>query len=137
MVNKEILRKRLGKIEEYLGILDRLKRFTREEFLGDPERYGSAERFLHLSIEVINDLGNHVIADLNLGDVNWQSDIPRILFERGYVSEELRDNWIRMVGFRNVLVHEYLSIDHELVYDVLSNNLGDFRKLMAALARWI
>jgi len=137
MVNKEILHKRLGKIEEYLGILDRLRRFSRDEFLEEPERYGSAERFLHLSIEAINDLGNHIIADLNLGDVNWQSDIPNILFEKGHLSKELRDKWIKMIGFRNVLVHEYLSIDRELVYDTLHNNLRDFRELMAALAGWI
>lgn len=137
MVNSEIFRKRLGKIEEYLTILDRLRKYTIDEFVGDPERYGSAERFLHLSIEAINDLGNHMIADLNLGEVNWQSDIPKILFERGYLSSELQDKWIKMIGFRNVLVHEYLNIDHELVYNVLQNNLGDFRDLMAALATCI
>ena len=137
MVNSEIFRKRLGKIEEYLSILDRLRKYTIDEFVGDPERYGSAERFLHLSIEAINDLGNHMIADLNLGEVNWQSDIPKILFERGYLSSELQDKWIKMIGFRNVLVHEYLNIDHELVYNVLQNNLGDFRDLMAALATYI
>ena len=137
MVNAEIFRKRLGKIEEYLSILDRLSKYTIDEFVGEPERYGSAERFLHLSIEAINDLGNHVIADLDLGEVNWQSDIPRVLFERGYLSRELQDKWIKMIGFRNVLVHEYLIIDHKLVYDVLHNNLGDFRELIVALARWI
>ncbi len=137
MVNSEIFRKKLGKIEEYLSILDRMRKYTIDEFVGDPERYGSAERFLHLSIDAINDLGNHMIADLNLGEVNWQSDIPKILFERGYLSSELQDKWIKMIGFRNVLVHEYLNIDHELVYNVLQNNLGDFRDLMAALARWI
>lgn len=137
MVNAEIFRKRLGKIEEYLIILDRLSKYTIDEFVGEPERYGSAERFLHLSIEAINDLGNHVIADLDMGEVNWQSDIPRVLFERGYISRELQDKWIKMIGFRNVLVHEYLNIDHKLVYDVLHNNLGDFRELIVVLARWI
>jgi uncharacterized protein YutE (UPF0331/DUF86 family) len=92
-----------------LSILDRLRKYTIDEFVGDPERYGSAERFLHLSIEAINDLGNHMIADLNLGEVNWQSDIPRILFEREYLSRELQDKWIKMIGFKNVLVHKYLN----------------------------
>jgi uncharacterized protein YutE (UPF0331/DUF86 family) len=47
------------------------------------ERYGSAERFLHLSIEAILDMGNHVIADLDLGIVNWYSDIPALLEKNG------------------------------------------------------
>ncbi len=92
-----------------LSILDQLRKYTTDEFVGDPERYGSAERFLHLSIEAINDLGNHMIADLNLDEVSWQSNIPRILFEREYLSRELQDKWIKMFGFRNVLVHKYLN----------------------------
>ena len=32
-----------------------------------------------------------------------------------------------MAGFRNILVHQYLEIDHRLVYDALQNRLDDFR----------
>lgn len=48
MVRPEILRKRLNKLDEYLAILRKLRRYERDEFLSNAERYGSAERFLHL-----------------------------------------------------------------------------------------
>ncbi len=51
MVKAEVLRKRLNKLDEYLLILGRLRRYTFEEFTADPERYGSAERFLQLAID--------------------------------------------------------------------------------------
>lgn len=137
MVNVEILRKRLTKLEEYLRILSRLSRYSYTEFIEEPERYGSSERFLQLSIEAINDLGNHIVADLELGEVGWQSDIPRLLAESGYISEDLEKRWIRMIGFRNILVHEYLNIDRKLVYDVMKNSLGDFRGLIEVFTRWI
>ncbi len=137
MVNVEILRKRLTKLEEYLRILSRLGRYSYTEFIEEPERYGSAERFLQLSIEAINDLGNHIVADLELGEVSWQSDIPRLLAECGHISQDLEKRWIRMIGFRNILVHEYLNIDRKLVYDVMKNSLGDFRELVEVFARWI
>lgn len=89
MVNIEILRKRINKLEEYLRILSRICRYSYEEFVEEPERCGSAERFLQLAIEAINDLGNHAVADLELGEVSWQSDVPRLLAEHGYLSEEL------------------------------------------------
>jgi len=47
MVRHEILRKRMNKLDEYLAILRQLQRYARDEFLSDPEHYGSAERFLH------------------------------------------------------------------------------------------
>ena len=45
MVRVEVLRKRLNKLDEYLRILTRLQRYSFEEFMADPERYGSVERF--------------------------------------------------------------------------------------------
>jgi len=104
VVRVEVLRKWLNKLDEYLTILNRLRRYSFEEFTADPERYGSAERFLQLVIEALIDLGNHVIADLRLGAVEWYSDIPRLLYEAGYVDAEMRETWTRMIGFRNVLV---------------------------------
>ena len=55
MVRPEVVRKRLNKIDECLAVLQRLQRYGRDEFLSDPERYGSAERFLHLAIEALLD----------------------------------------------------------------------------------
>ncbi len=69
MVDRELLKRRLDRLEEYLSILERLRSYSYEEFISNPERYGSAERFLQLSIELLNDLGNHVIADERLGAV--------------------------------------------------------------------
>ena len=45
MVRAEVIRKRLGKLDEYPAILRELRRYTFEEFVADPEHYGSAERF--------------------------------------------------------------------------------------------
>jgi uncharacterized protein YutE (UPF0331/DUF86 family) len=61
MANKEVIRKRLNRLEEYLNILYGLQEYSFDEFIENPERYGSAERFLHLAIEGINDIGNHIV----------------------------------------------------------------------------
>ena len=78
MVRPEIIRKRLNKLGEYLAILEKARRYSWEEFVGDPERYGSVERFLHRSLETLQDMGNHIIADLELGVVDRSRDIPEI-----------------------------------------------------------
>lgn len=137
MVNVELLRKRLGRLEEYLGILGHISRYSFDEFMAEPERYGAAERFLQLSIESVNDIGNHVVSDLKLGEVNWQSDIPQLLAKHGYLTDEMEQMWVRMIGFRNILVHEYMDVDRRLVYEVLQNNLGDFRELITVLSSWL
>jgi uncharacterized protein YutE (UPF0331/DUF86 family) len=60
-----------------------------EEFLENPERYGSAERFLQLAIEAVTDMGTHRVADLELGVVKCYLDIPSLLVAAGYLSSEL------------------------------------------------
>ncbi len=132
MVRREVLLRRLQKLDEYLQILRQLQHYSRDEFLASPERYGSAERFLQLAIETLTDIGNHVIADLNLGVVDWYSDVPRLLHEAGYIDENLRATWTRMIGFRNILVHDYLNVDRGIVYQVLHENLEDFEALKQA-----
>ncbi len=137
MVRTEVIRKRLQKLDEYLEILRGLRSYSLEEFLGDPEHYGSVERFLHLAIETTTDIGSHIIADLGLGEVNWYSDIAAILAEKNFISVELREKWIRMVGFRNILIHDYLEIDRNIVYDVLQNHLQDLDELKEVFAAFL
>lgn len=137
MVNPELIRKRLNRLDEYLAILGRIGNYSYDQFVSDPEKFGSAERFLQLSIDTVNDLGNHVVSDLKLGAVNWQSDIPSLLLKHGLIDERLAGLWMKMIGFRNILVHEYMDIDRKQVYDVIKSNLDDFRKIMAVFARWM
>ncbi len=137
MIRPEVLRRKLAQLDEYLTILERLRRYSRAEFLENPERYGSAERFLQLAIESLLDMGNHVVATLELGEVRTYNDLPRILAEKGHLSPALAEKWVRMIGFRNILVHEYLAIDREIVYRVLAHDLSDLRELGAAFARFL
>jgi uncharacterized protein YutE (UPF0331/DUF86 family) len=137
MVRAEVIRKRLNKLDEYLEILNGLKKYSLDEFLSTPEYYGSVERFLQLAIETTVDIGNHIVADLGLGEVNWYSDIAAILEEKNFISVDLREKWIRMVGFRNILVHDYLEVDRKIVYEVLHNQLGDLEELKQVFAKFL
>jgi uncharacterized protein with HEPN domain len=39
--------------------------------------------------------------------------------------------WRQIAGFRNQLAHEYLSLDHELVWTILSQHLSPLRHALA------
>jgi len=137
VIKREVLRKRLNKLDEYLQILYGLQKYSLEEFLSEPEHYASVERFLHMAIETTIDMGSHVVSELGLGEVNWYSDIATIMEEKGYISAELREKWIRIVGFRNVLVHQYIEVDRKIVYDVLQNKLSDLEELKKVFASFL
>ena len=137
MVRPEVIRKRFNKFDKYIDILKKSQRYSRKEFMSDPELYGSAERFLHLSIELLTDVGNHIIAEEGLGVVNWYSDIPEILHSKKVINGERRENWIKMIGFRKTLVHDYLDVDLDIVYDVLQNGLKDLQAIRKDLSVYL
>ncbi len=137
MVKPEILRKRLNKLDEYLEILEGMQKYSFHEFSSDPERYGSAERFLQLSIEAITDMASHIVSDEEIGHIDEYRDAPRLFHDQGWIDDALVEKWKRIIGFRNVLVHDYLYIKLEIVYATLQNRLDDLRELRSVLSRFL
>jgi uncharacterized protein YutE (UPF0331/DUF86 family) len=103
MVKPEVIRRRLERFNEYLKILERYQRYDLPTFISDPEHYASAERFLQLAIESTLDIGSHIVAEENLGSVEFSRDIPQRFREHRLIDEGLEQQWIRMIGFRNIL----------------------------------
>jgi uncharacterized protein YutE (UPF0331/DUF86 family) len=42
-----------------------------------------------------------------------------------------------MIGFRNILVHEYLDLDRRIVYEALQHGLGDLERLRDFFASFL
>ncbi len=60
-----------------------------------------------------------------------------MLEEEGLIDEDLSDRLQRWMGFRNILVHLYLEIDHSRVYDAIREDLGDLEGFAARMARFL
>jgi uncharacterized protein YutE (UPF0331/DUF86 family) len=135
VVDADILRRR---IEALLGYLDRLQRFAaveRQHFIGDEDTHHLAERYLHLAIESALDIANHLIADSNLESPETYRDAFAILGRHGVLTEELSRRLQAWAGFRNILVHAYLSIDHGIAHRAILHDLGELRALAAIAAQ--
>lgn len=68
--------------------------------------------------------------DLILAKINniQMGDAFFSLYKNSFISEELSKNLIRMVGFRNIAVHEYQRLDLDILKSVVKNNLKDFEE---------
>ena len=60
-----------------------------------------------------------------------------ILNEEGIVSDDLLPDLTNMVGFRNLIVHDYARIDDRLVYTVLQDHVADFGRFAASVAAFL
>lgn len=75
------------------------------------------------------DLAMFLNAELGTGVPKSSSEAFEKLMEKGVISKESYENMKKMVGFRNVAVHQYQSIDYNIVEYVIKNRLEDFYKL--------
>jgi len=42
-----------------------------------------------------------------------------------------------MIGFRNILVHDYLEVNRKIVYNVVQNHLNDFEELKKVFVEFL
>lgn len=80
---------------------------------------------LQRACEQAIDLANYVIKTKKLGLPKESKESFRILAKEKIIPEKLTTNLEKMVGFRNVLVHEYQKLDIKLMVDVIENHLGE------------
>ena len=137
MVKREIVITRLNKLKEYIDFLKNIKNHSKEEYLGDPFIYGASERFLHLSIECVLDISNHVIADMRFRRPESNRDIFKILCDNNIIDKTLSSNLTNMAGFRNILVHDYVRLDREMVYEIIINHIKDIELFMKIISEYI
>ena len=137
MVNKNVLSARLERLREYLGILVSIQEYDCDRFIQDPFIHGTAERNLHLAIECLLDIGNHIIADLGYAKPESYADIFRILTENQVIPLQLYKNLEGMAAFRNVLVHDYLRLDRKRVHQVIKDKTQYLEELGSVFANML
>lgn len=134
MVKKSIVAARIERLRLYLKILRKVEEYDFDRFSSDPFIHGTAERYLHLSIECLLDIGNHVIADRGYRKPESYAEVFDILAEENVISRELLQELAGMAAFRNVLVHDYLKLDLEKVYRLVRDKRQVFENLVGVYA---
>jgi uncharacterized protein YutE (UPF0331/DUF86 family) len=80
---------------------------------------------LQRAAEQVIDLANHVIKKKKLGLPKESREGFEILSRASVIPKELADKLKGMVGFRNVLVHQYEDLDVKIMVDVIEHHLED------------
>lgn len=136
-IDETLILAKMGKLNQYLKYLNELRKCSLEEFKDDFKISGSAERYLQVAIECVIDIGNEIISSLQLKRPERYRDIPYILAEEGIIPREFAETLASMIGFRDLLVHDYASIDLKLVYEFLQTRPSDFDEFTRHVAKWL
>ncbi len=121
------MRERLLRLEVNVRELARFRQmYTSEDVRREPHlewalRYGLLE-----AVQIVIDLSCHIASEKSLGAPATYAECVDLLSRAGLVSGDVAKAVSGMVGLRNILVHEYISVDLNRLYDLL-DHLDDFR----------
>ncbi|USZ71392.1 type VII toxin-antitoxin system HepT family RNase toxin [Natronosalvus halobius] len=136
MVDDEIVISRLELINQYTDECKEMREVRRAEYLDDIVLQRAAERSLMNAIQSCIDLAGHIRSAEELQTAETSREEIEALADAAIVSEETGTKLAEAVGFRNHLAHRYGHIDHDLVYDVLHEDLEWLDRFQQEIAIW-
>jgi uncharacterized protein YutE (UPF0331/DUF86 family) len=137
VVERELVLRKLAELELYLRQVSEYREITVERYQKDWKVQRIVERTLQMAFETCADVANHVIADRKLEVPSTYAQAFEVLDRAELLEHDLAQVMIRIAGFRNVLVHEYTSVDARIVVRILRNHLEDLERFRVAALAWV
>lgn len=127
-LNKKTIHEKLFKLQESVKILEELHAEGRDVFFTDHKTQDSATLNMFTSIEMITDIGNHIITEVFQKQAKSYAEIIEILGSTGVIPEKFAKENADMTRFRNLVAHDYEKITPEGVYENLEKAPDIFRQ---------
>ncbi len=83
------------------------------------------------------DLAAHIISDDDLGMPSDLKENFVLLEQNELISPKLSKELQAMVGFRNLCVHDYSSINVNVLKSILTDHLNDLKEYIKAVLKYI
>ena len=104
-----------------------------EHFATDFTRQDAAVLNVQRACEAALDIGHHIVRRERLGLPQSARDVFDMLSAAGWVELALADAMKRMVGVRNIAVHDYQELLLPITVSVITEHLDEFLRFTAAI----
>lgn len=83
---------------------------------------------LQRAIQATFDISNIIIKENNLDLPTNYKNTFEILSKYKYIDAPIKEKMIKMAGFRNIAVHNYESLNLDILKSILSHNVSDIQE---------
>ena len=125
------------------AVIERCVARVREEYNSNPANFANfATDFTRQDAAIFNiqraceatlDMGQHLIRREKLGAPQSARDIFTLLAQKDWISTSLADGLKRMVGFHNIAVHDYQTLQLAITVYIIQHHLDKFLQYSKAL----
>lgn len=130
------LEQKFERLKEQVILLKKLKKEVKSasDLKKDYAKEALTERLFQIALEAVLDIGRMVISMENLPRPEENDEIFEILAEAKIISNDFAKRAFGMGRFRNILVHGYMIVDEEKVFENLKrlNLFEEFLKFISS-----
>ena len=113
---------------------------AREEYADDPDgflrsltRQDAAILNIQRACEAALDMGHHIVRRDRLGLPQSARDVFDLLARNGRIDADLAERLKLMVGFRNIAVHDYQTLNLPIVARIIEDHLSELTAFSARM----
>lgn len=123
MTDLDLVYKRLAFIE---ACVQDLRKLGRPQDVRTDLREQRFEAYtLQIAIQAAIDVAAHIVSDERLGIAATNREGFELLVRHGWIPGALASTLNKMVGFRNILVHNYQTVNPDYVEEITRDHLDD------------
>lgn len=137
VLRREAVEKRLKELAEILQELGKYRGVGLEALRREVGQRWILERGLIAAATIIFDVADHILAGHFGVYPETYEESPGTLRDRAVISEELYREIKGLGGFRNILVHRYLDINPDEVFESFQQGLVVFPAFAREILAWL
>ena len=132
-MTEERIAQKTGRILEYVRLLRDIQEDCVRRFHTDPIYRGALLHYLYLMADSCIALAVLMIKHKGLRPPQTYAEAFDILGSHGILESEFAYAFAKIAGFRNLLAHDYETIDEQLICSALPAGLDEVEKYIAQI----
>lgn len=139
MLDTYKIQTRIEEMRKRICLLEKdFKKIPEDKLITDENLYASAERHLEVAIQASLDIANHIVAALGLERPKKEAGETYLsLAKEKIISQNLAKTMKKVLGYRNILVHEYLEVERHQTYLNIQEGFKDLVRFAKEIEQFL
>lgn len=110
---------------------------SKVDFLDDEKSFKSTVKTIETITQFIIDIASHIIARKQWGVPDSYKHAIITLEKNKVLENSLSSNLQDLVAMRNIMVHRYLDVDYEIIWESVNKVISDAQTFVSAIKKFI
>jgi uncharacterized protein YutE (UPF0331/DUF86 family) len=135
-MDRQVIDQKLESLRRCLSRIESKLPFDAAQLADDFDLQDIVSLNLTRAVQQAVDIGAHIASSQNQPGPSTMGETFDQLASMGVLSLDLAAQLKKSVGFRNIAVHNYSSINWQVVHAIVLNHLQDFKLFAFAVTQW-